>query len=73
MKNILKMLLSLRSVYRTLVFFNKEGTEIKEIGCCIAEMDDERLGITVMGIAYPFYEEEFEHHVRAYRERFKSN
>ena len=34
-------------------------------------MDSDTFDITVLGITYPFYEEEFPHHVKAYNEMFK--
>lgn len=47
------------------------GVEIKGIGIDISGMDKDAFDVTVSGISYPFYEEEFPHHVKAYNEMFK--
>jgi len=49
---------------------DKYGVEIKGIGTDISGMDSNTFDITIVGIAYPFYEEEFPHHVKAYNEMF---
>ena len=49
---------------------DKEGTEIKGIGTDVSGMDSDTFDITIVGIAYPFYEKEFPHHVKAYNEMF---
>jgi hypothetical protein len=36
-------------------------------------MDSDVFEITILGISYPFFEEEFPHHVRAYNDQFKEN
>lgn len=46
------------------------GIEVLGIGSSIGGMDSDGYDVTIIGIAYPFYEEEFPHHVQAYRERF---
>lgn len=52
--------------------FRQDGLEIKgEAGNCISGMKGEGYEISVLGIGYPFYEEEFPHHVQAYNEMFK--
>lgn len=55
----------------TLKVVNEDGAEIKGEGCCIAGMDSEGFEINIIGIPYPFFEEEFPLHVKEYREQFK--
>ncbi|WP_053990081.1 hypothetical protein [Mangrovimonas sp. TPBH4] len=55
----------------SLVIRNEQGIEIKGVGNQISGMDSEGFEISIEGIAYPFYEEEFPHHVKAYNEMFK--
>lgn len=50
---------------------NESGKEIKGIGNQISGMDGEDFEISIEGIPYPFYEEEFPHHRKAYDELFK--
>ena len=53
--------------------FRQDGLEIKGVaGNAVCGMKEEGYEITVLGIGYPFYEEEFPHHVREYREMFKN-
>lgn len=47
-----------------------KGNEIKGLGNLITSVP-ESSEISIVGIAYPFYGEEFSHHVKAYHERFK--
>lgn len=47
--------------------YNESSKEIKGIGCYIAGMDSEQYEINIIGIPYPFYEEEFPHHVNEYK------
>jgi len=47
------------------------GTEIKGQGIYIEGMDSDFFEVTIFGIPYPFYEEEFPHHVESYGDRFK--
>ena len=49
---------------------NQNGIEIKGQGINIEGMDSDTFDITIIGIAYPFYEEEFPYHVKAYNEMF---
>lgn len=51
---------------------NANGIEIKGIGNQISGMDNEEYEISIFGIAYPFYEEEFPHHVEHYENMFKN-
>ncbi len=55
----------------TLRVINQNGIEIKGQGINIEGMDSDNFDITILGISYPFYEEEFPHHVKAYNEMFK--
>lgn len=43
--------------------YNEKGIEIKGIGCYIEGMDSEGFEINIIGIPYPFYEQEFSNHV----------
>ncbi len=38
----------------------------------VSGMDSDSFDITIVGIAYPFNEEEFPHHIKAYNEMFLS-
>ena len=49
---------------------NDEGIEIKGVGNQISGMDNEEYQIEIFGIPYPFYEEEFPHHVADYKTMF---
>lgn len=51
--------------------FNEKGVEIKGIGSYIEGMDSEGFEINILGIPYPFYEEEFPHHVKDYENLFE--
>jgi hypothetical protein len=51
--------------------FNEEGIEIKGEGNVIEGMDSEGFQISILGVPYPFFEEEFPHHVKEYKDRFK--
>lgn len=46
------------------------GIEIKGVGNQITGMDNEKYEISIFGIPYPFYEEEFPHHVKEYENMF---
>jgi hypothetical protein len=50
--------------------FNTKGNEIKGMACSIDGMDSDEFQITIIGISYPFYEEEFPHHVQTYNGLF---
>lgn len=50
---------------------NEGGVEIKGIGNQISGMDSDKFEIIIEGVAYPFFEEEFPHHVKAYNDQFK--
>jgi hypothetical protein len=49
---------------------NENGIEIKGMGNQISGMDSDGFEITILGIPYPFYEEEFPHHVETYKNQF---
>ena len=53
--------------------FDSSGREIKGLAATISGMDDDEFIISVEGIPYPFYEQEFPHHVKAYQQRFKTS
>lgn len=63
-------LISSRTIH-SLVIRNEQGVEVKGVGNQISGMDSEGFEISIEGIAYPFYEEEFPHHVKAYNDMFK--
>jgi hypothetical protein len=63
-------LISTRTI-ETLTVKGENGIEIKGMGNQICGMDSEGFEISIEGISYPFYEEEFPHHVKAYNEMFK--
>lgn len=65
-------LISTRTI-KNLVVRNEDGIEITGLGNQISGMDDNEFEITLEGVAYPFFEEEFPHHVKAYEEQFKEN
>lgn len=50
--------------------FNENGIEIKGVGNQITGMDNEEYEISILGISYPFYEEEFPYHVEHYNNMF---
>jgi len=50
---------------------DKNGVEIKRIGITISGMDSNHFDITILGISYPFYEDEFPDHVKTYKEMFE--
>ncbi len=52
--------------------YDISGIEITgQVGCNVNGMDSDIFEITILGVAYPIYEEEFSHHVKAYQEMFK--
>ncbi len=51
---------------------NGLGIEVKGVGNQISGMDSEVFEISLEGVPYPFYEEEFPHHVKAYDNQFKN-
>ena len=60
-------------VISELKVFRQDGFEIKGIaGNAIAGMKGEGYEISILGISYPFYEEEFPHHVEHSRNMYKS-
>lgn len=52
---------------------NENGIEIKGLGNQISGMDGNEFEIILEGVAYPFFEEEFPHHVKAYNNQFKES
>ena len=65
-------LISTRTI-ENLKIINENGVEIKGLGNQISGMDGDEFEITIEGVAYPFFEEEFPHHVKAYNEQFKES
>lgn len=51
---------------------NERGIEIKGVGNQISGMDSDEFEISLEGVPYPFYEEEFPHHVKAYDNQFNN-
>ena len=59
-------------VISELKVFRQDGLEIKGVaGNAITGMKDEGYEISIFGISYPFYREEFPHHVEHYENMFK--
>ena len=57
-------------VIKSLKVFRSDGLEIKgEVGNAICGIKEEGYEISILGIGYPFYEEEFPHHVKEYKNR----
>lgn len=52
--------------------FRADGLEIVGQGNCIGGSKEVGYEITILGIPYPFYDEEFPHHRKAYAEHFKA-
>lgn len=50
---------------------NEKGIEVKGLGNQISGMDGDAFEVILEGVPYPFFEEEFPHHVKAYNEQFK--
>lgn len=58
-------------VMSELKVFRQDGMEIKGVaGNAITGMKDEGYEISILGIPYPFYEDEFPHHVKEYENMF---
>jgi len=57
--------------FQNLDITSESGTKIEGQGVCISGLVAEDYEIEVVGIPYPFYEEEFPHHVKAYDNQFK--
>lgn len=51
--------------------FREDGLEIAGQGCCITGSKGDGYEITVLGVPYPFYGEEFPSQCKAYDEQFK--
>lgn len=57
----------------TIKVVDTNGIEIKGQGTNIEGMDNDVFQVTILGIPYPFFEEEFPHHRKAYDNQFKDN
>lgn len=57
----------------TLTVLDQNGIEIKGQGTNIEGMDSDFFQVTIWGIPYPFFEEEFPHHRKAYEDQFNNN
>ncbi|WP_299261430.1 hypothetical protein [uncultured Aquimarina sp.] len=58
-------------VMSELKVFRQDGMEIKGVaGNAITGMKEDGYEISILGISYPFYEEEFPHHVKEYENMF---
>lgn len=61
-------------VIEELKVFREDGLEISGVaGNCICGMESDGFEISVLGIPYPFYEEEFSHHVRFIKNNILNN
>jgi len=59
-------------VISELKVFRQDGLEIKGVaGNAITGMKNEGYEISILGISYPFYQDEFPHHVEYYKNMFK--
>lgn len=65
--------LILTRTIENLKVINENGIEIKGIGNQISGMDGDEFEIILEGVPYPFFEEEFPQHVKAYNEQFKEH
>jgi hypothetical protein len=52
---------------------DSDRKRIKGMTCSISGMDDDIFEISIEGIDYSFYEEEFPHHVKFYNDMFKDH
>ena len=52
-------------------FEKSDDTFFERLGIEIIGMDQEYYEVTILGVEYYFYEEEFPHHVKAYMEMYK--
>lgn len=57
----------------TLKIITSDGIEIKGQGTSVDGMDSDVFEVTILGIPYPQYEEEFPHHVKSYEDQFKDS
>jgi hypothetical protein len=64
--------LILTRTINTLAVKNRQGIEIKGLGNQISGMDSDEFEISIEGVPYPFYEEEFPHHLKAYDDQFNN-
>lgn len=64
--------LILTRTINNLAIKNELGMEIKGVGNQISGMDSDEFEISLEGVPYPFYEEEFPHHVKAYYNQFNN-
>jgi hypothetical protein len=65
--------LILTRTIKSLKVRNESGVEIKGLGNQISGMDGDEFEITLESVPYPFFEEEFPHHVKAYNDQIKLN
>jgi len=63
-------LISTRTI-KQLKIISPQEIEINWLGNQITGMDGEGYQITIEGIGYPLYQEEFPHHIKEYNEKFK--
>jgi hypothetical protein len=63
-------LISTRTI-PNLKVIDEGGIEIKGLGSYISGMDSDVYELTIEGIPYPFFGEQFPHHVKDYEERFQ--
>lgn len=54
--------------------FRSDGIEIAGVlGASVSGFRDDGYEIAILGVPYPFYEEEFPHHTKAYEDRFATD
>lgn len=57
----------------TLKVVNQNGVEIIGLATTIEGMDTDVFDVTIVGVPYPFYEEEFPHPIKAYHDLFNTS
>lgn len=60
------------SAIPSMKIINSNGVEVKGQGISVDGMDNDVFSVTILGVPFPFYEDEFPHHVKMYNEKFKS-
>lgn len=53
--------------------YRKDGLELEGVGIHITGMKDEGYDVTILGVPYPFYGDEFPQHVARYESQFRDS
>jgi len=59
------------AVISSLKVVDQNGIEIKGEGVTVEGMDSDVFQVTILGVPYPFFEEEFPHHVKINQDMLK--